>query len=473
MPGKRVLELVTNERSEKGEVILSEEKIIEVLQNHRTIKRWAYIMHDKDVYTADDEKRNPRHKAGSLKKRHWHIVMHAPNQVDIESVAKWFFVEPNMIDAPKGRNAFFDKIRYLTHESEKEQKKGKYRYPDDAVHANFDWRLELKKQDEDRVKYGSYLSPKDQQRYDVMYTGKILRECQEENRILYMNDVDKLKKCRLEYLINQEPPRARCNIYICGSGGSGKGLLSRALARNLYPRYNENADIYFSAGAKGAAYEGYDGQPVIIWDDRRAVDLLMELNGRGNVFAVFDTFPTKQRQNIKYGSVNLCNIVNIVNSVQPYDDFLDSLSGEYMDRDGNRRVSEDTEKGQSYRRFPIIIVIDGEYLHVLINRGFLYKSDQYLEYIERAKIKGNMRRIAEACAGNEILRREMESNVVQPIIKIYDEIMGQFFKKDVNEDEVRRMLSGYGTIIKDEEKMQGEFTGVAGKTPFDEKNPMA
>lgn len=94
-------------------------------------------------------------------------------------------------------------------------------------------------------------------------------------------------------------------------------------------------------GAEGVSFDGYDGQPVIIWNDCRAGELIKTLGGRGNVFNVFDTHPSKGKQNIKYGSVNLVNRVNIVNSVQSYTEFLDGLAGEYTDRDGKQIVAED------------------------------------------------------------------------------------------------------------------------------------
>ena len=43
---------------ETGETLLTEEKIKDAL-SHRTIKRWAYICHDADVYSALDEEQDP------------------------------------------------------------------------------------------------------------------------------------------------------------------------------------------------------------------------------------------------------------------------------------------------------------------------------------------------------------------------------------------------------------------------------
>ena len=41
---------------------LTEEQIIEGLKNRRSIKWYAYVLHDSDTYTKEDEASNPEHK---------------------------------------------------------------------------------------------------------------------------------------------------------------------------------------------------------------------------------------------------------------------------------------------------------------------------------------------------------------------------------------------------------------------------
>ena len=54
---------------------VSLEEMQEIIDKHRTIKEWAYIIHDKDVYTKKDEEKNPEHKEGTLKKPHIHLYL--------------------------------------------------------------------------------------------------------------------------------------------------------------------------------------------------------------------------------------------------------------------------------------------------------------------------------------------------------------------------------------------------------------
>ena len=280
-------------------------------------------------------------------------------------------------------------------------------------------------------------------KYDVLYNGKTLRQCIADDRFIYMDNFEKLQKLRMQYISMQRPPKTRLNYYVTGRGGVGKGLICRALARSMYPHLKDDEDIFFEVGAKGAAFEGYDGQPVIIWNDRRAYDLLQELNGRGNVFNVFDTHPTKQKQNIKFSSMCLCNEVNIVNSVQPYTEFLEGLAGGYTDKYGEEHEAED--KGQSYRRFPFMIILHEEDFDFMLNKGFVQNTRAFEEWYMYANVRGNMQRIAERCGSNEELARKLESQMVKPIIDKHTEVKDKFEKQVDNEEAILAEFADYGT----------------------------
>lgn len=430
---------------ETGEHLIDED-IIKVALAHKSIKQWAYIDHDADVYSlrdeADDE--TGRRKAGNTKPKHWHIVCRCDNAVEVSTIARWFKIPENFVDVPKGQGAFLDCVEYLTHEREEQQALGKRLYEDERVRANFDFREDLEERAEKRLKYGRDTDPKTAMWYDVMFNGLTLKQALERDRWAYMEMLEKLKKARLDYISRMSPPDTRINYYVEGKGGVGKGLISRAIARSLYPQYDDDYDIFFEVGAKGAPFEGYDGQPVIIWNDRRAYDLLQELNGRGNVFNVFDSHPTKQRQNIKYGSINLCNEVNIVNSVQPYAEFLDGLAGEYEDKNGNKRGVED--KGQSYRRFPFMVIVHEEDFDFMINKGFIVgeKAD-YSEYLKHRNICANFRRIHEVCGQNEKLAKQIETKAVKKIIDTHNEVLDNMRSEKMSEAEILEQFKDVGT----------------------------
>lgn len=443
----RVFNVMQYERHpETGEVLLTEEKIKDALA-HRTIKRYAYIAHDEDVYSALDEEQDTDHVKGQKKPKHWHIVIEmGSNAVEITTIAKWLGIKDNYVNVAKGRGAFLDCCQYLTHEDEKQQGLGKRLYEDSRVVANFDFRGEIDKRQAQKIKYGRDVDLKTQVRYDVLYNGMTLKQAQEVDRFNYMDDMMALKKYRLEYIATMDPPITRINYYVCGSGGIGKGLICRALARSLFPQYDDDYDIFFEVGAKGAPFEGYDGQPVIIWNDRRAYDLLKELGDRGNVFNVFDTHPTKQRQNIKYSSINLCNVVNIVNSVQPYEEFLSGLVGEYKDKDGHTVKSEMAEKSQSGRRFPFILPLRESDIEILVNKGFVENTRDFEEYLSYGHIRANMALIAEKCNGNKEAQRAIEQKVLKPITGKHEEVVNSIEHEAKSTEELMTEFEGYGAF---------------------------
>lgn len=442
----RVFNVIQYERNPvTGETLNFSEENIKSCIDHKTIKQYAYIKHDKDLYTVDDEKNG--YKAGEPKAIHYHVVLRCDNAIELETIAKWLDIPVQYIDVPKGKGAFLDCVQYLTHESEKEQAKGKHLYADNEVIANFDFRKEINEREEKKLKYGKDLTREQEIFHNVLYEGKTIRQIIDEDSIFYMEHHKKLDEYRMMYIQKSNPPTTRLNFYVCGSGGAGKDLLCRALARSLFYDLKNDDDIFFEVGSEKTTFEGYDGQPVIIWSDCRAYELIQKLGSRGNVFRVFDTPPTKARQNIKYGSTNLINQVNIVNSVQPYKEFLDGLAGEYV-KDGVLQKSEENEKSQSYRRFPFIIPIYEEDFSLLINCGFLDDDKNFLQYMEYKHIKGNMQKIAELCGHNEQLIREIEQQTLKLVTEKYNEILDKQ-NEELNDDVIREMLKEYGNESND------------------------
>lgn len=433
---------------ETGEVLLTEEKIKDALA-HRTIKRWAYICHDKDVYSALDEEHNPDHRKGETKGRHWHICIETgTNQIEVGVIARWLGISDNFVNVAKGSGAFLDCVAYLTHEDTKQRELGKFRYPDKEVKANFHFRQELDKRYERKLKYGKDLSDKDALRNSVLYEGMSLKEVALKHPAAYTDDMVYLKKCRLEYISKMaKMPTSRINYYIEGAGGIGKGIMSKALARALVDRESKMADddIYFEVGANNTSFEGYDGQPVVIWNDCRAFTLLQKLGGRENVFNVFDLYPPDMRQNIKYGSVRLVNTINIVNSIQPWRDFLDGLAGEYKDKNGN--VAKKEDKSQSYRRFPFFLVLHEEDFDLGINKGILAGTREFDQFIEYKRLRGNMRRIAQKCGTNKQLMKAVTDKALGSVRAKYDEVYGVLeHEQQGTDEEIMAEFADVGTM---------------------------
>lgn len=409
-------------------------------------KEYNHAMDTSKLSKEEYVKNNRTKVCGTLKPAHYHIVIYYANSVTIKAVAERFGLAENIvqtINAQKGeRYSFILCVEYLTHEREQ----GKYRYSDSEVHANFDFRAEINKFRQ-RLERGIICKTlKDDMRISVGYEGKTLSECRNENPLAYVNDMTQLGKLRNDYISNAEPPELRINIYISGESGSGKSLLSQAMARRLFPDIQEDNDVFFSVGAEKTLFEGYEGQPVLIWDDRRANEMVSSLGGVGNVLTIFDPHPIKKRQNVKYSSVNLINTFNIINSVDSPVKFLNALVGYYSDPD----LRHDSEAMQSYRRFQIIIKVRKDTFNVYVNEGFWNNTSDFDKYKKVATIQCNMQEIAVKKKNNTELRNKVEAKALGHVIKLCNELRDRAKKMDITEEQAAEILKDfeeYGKVL--------------------------
>ena len=184
---------------------------------------------------------------------------------------------------------------------------------------------------------------------------------------------------------------------------------------------------------------------MIIWNDFRAHELLKCLGGKGNVFTVFDTFPSgRSRQNKKYGSTTLINSVNIVNSVQNFTEFLDTLvKNDPKFNDDNQNQSED--KGQSYRRFPIILDLKQDNFAIYVNTGVFGENGNYECFSLFSRLKGSMKTIAQKLNNNPKMRMKIENQTVQPVIQLYNQLINLLKGYQMTDDEIMDEFKDYGS----------------------------
>jgi len=453
-----------------GEPLLSEDYPFELkrkLDKEPIVKSYAMIVHDNDVYTKEDEEEhiyrlrkeyrktndssedglsnyieeNQYIYAGKIKPKHIHVVLStAPTSTSLSRICEAVsfdnnIIPANCIDIAKGRGAYDDCLIYLTHIDDRQQAKGKYLYDAKDVVSNFDFEKFVIDYYND-LKTGKPRNKRLRMLYEVRNEGKTLNQCCDEDFDLYIKSYDKLKKMRLEFLKNADPPELRFNIYVYGEGGVGKDILCRILARQFFPG-RKDEDIFYVVGANKVSFEGYDGQPVIIWSDRRAGGLISEL-GRENLLNILDPHPQKTIQHIKYGSVNLINSINIINGQETYDTFLNSLSGEYYSYRDDRQYSSEDKK-QFYRRFPIILPVREKDYDLYVNKGWINNSHEFKDYIVYKNIRMNLSKLVKTFPenGNEFnkVASKAVENVVETANLIIDKQNKDFEQKDINEFE--------------------------------------
>jgi hypothetical protein len=206
-----------------------------------------------------------------------------------------------------------------------------------------------------------------------------------------------------------------------GNGGDGKGLLAKAIARSLFPQFEDPRDVYFEVGSEKNLFDGYDGQPVIIWNDFRGQDLLSALGSRGDVFNVFDSHPGYQRRNKKYGTVMLTNQVNIVNSVQEPVDFVEALR-QPGKKEKNLKGAKAEDPNQIYRRFPMFIFVDSEAYEAYISEGFSDPNSAYSDYVSLGRFKQNLRQAIASSGAETKIYHAIEGKTVKKIVDEYGKL---------------------------------------------------
>lgn len=409
------------------EIFLTEEKIKAVVSSYKTIKRYAYIKHDKDV--GDD---------GVIKKPHFHIVLQFEQLMPNTTIAKWLGIAPNFVDVPKGRDSFIQCVQYLTHESAAQQKLGKYLYSDDEVIANFNFREDLdnyKNNEVQQIFKGT--SKKIKLRLEIR-KGFWFPELSEED---YESDKKNILIARQEYINLYAPlPKSRTNYYLSGPSGIGKSLYSRALAKALIDPENllKDNEVFYEIGDNKVMFQEYQGQPVIIWDDCRGLGLIEAFKTPEKIFKLFDPVPSNRLENKKFGSVRLINTINIVNGIDNFEVFASEICF--------KNSAKKENDSQIYRRFPFIIDLnnEGEGYDYKINKKFFNPEEPnwkaYLNYAKLQK-KVKMLIVLESLPTDSNEYVEFTKKYFELPLKNHSAVGEKFRGKDLNDEDKKIYLT--------------------------------
>ena len=471
-PGGRVFMITQNlEHPATGQTLITTEQVEKALAK-KGVKRYAWILHDKDVYTAAEIAKNPALVQGSPKSPHVHVVIQRSSFASIAQVARAFGVPPQCVES-KPPSSFLDLVEYLTHENSKQQQAGKHLYDDSEVHASkgWDWRSDLEEHKEKRLEKGLSKSLKRRKKEAALNItlGKWdLEDVYSNDPELWSIDgvMKHLKALRADWLTRQTPPGQVMNIFISGDGGSGKDVMATILARCLNPGAKRP---YFSLGGANVSFEHYDGEEVIIWEDFRAYSMLEACRkDRGLLFRILGPYRDSFKKlivNVKGSDTQLLHRINIITSPEPYDVFLDGLAGEYMaySRETGqtyRRKSEN--KAQSYRRFPLIIPMSEGEFSVYLNKGFLEGTREYFEYEKYEHFRQDLGLLKRRC--EQIRDRKRADKVeltvgkrtVAPILEQYPRLTGELWPS-VEPDAVLAEFSSAGQPIVEPEPTPEEI----------------
>ncbi|ALV47196.1 hypothetical protein MB46_18565 [Arthrobacter alpinus] len=457
----RCFEIVQDEKHpDTGAILLTRERIEKVLAK-RPNDLHSWVRHDRDQYTDEDLVKNPRAVLGEYKVPHFHIAEKRKNEASVGQVARAYDVAPQYVRV-KPITAFLDLVDYQTHGLERQQDLGKNLYDDSEIHANFAFREEVDKRVAKRINSGTgpregvKQTPIDKLAMRIQEDGLTLRLAKEEDPLSFNRAPGRMEKSRATYLRHLPPPSSRINFYFEGEGGVGKDLLAKALARTLIPGNWVPGvnDPFFSVGGENVGLDGYDGQPVIIFEEARAGNLIRSM-GRKELFAFMNPFPEKQSLNVKYGATQPVNTITIFTGPDDYDTFLDGLAGEFIDKSGERHKAEN--KPQARRRIPIIIPVREGSFDLLVNKGFADNTRDFMEYHVYRNIRQNIEQVQIRSKGildeqrRIEIHRAIEAGQVAPIVEQYHRVLEVKASKDEDPDALIAEFSNLGKTIPEEE----------------------
>lgn len=237
--------------------------VIECIQKKVSPKKYAAILHDKDI----NDKGNP--VAPNI-----HVMMSFDNARSINSVARCLGDKPQSIEAWSGRAE--NGYAYLIHATD--NARAKHQYDVSEVKANFDYPAmiqNISKKVADANKYGD--SARVKTMLNMLYAGEItMKELESQlNGALYGKAHREIKAVfakRLELIAEEwrdkmiaEGRNVRV-IWIYGTAGTGKTSLAKKYAE-------KHGNPFCMAGSSKDKFQNYAGEHTLILDELRPKDI--------------------------------------------------------------------------------------------------------------------------------------------------------------------------------------------------------
>ncbi len=301
-------ELVSRLSDDSGNPLFDIENMKLILASKNCIKDYSYIIHDKDIYTAEDEKTNASHISGSLKPAHIHLLLRFDNNnpQNTKFISKWFKIAEPFVGKIRGK--WQDALLYLTHRNAPD----KYQYSEDDVVANFNYKEVI---DE----YEEKANPLEEA-IDGILNGRIREynktlEIDHKLLVFYSQKINEAFKVRQEWLQATVKERNTSVIFVTGKSGCGKTTLAKkiAISKGL---------AYFISSGSNDIMDGYRQEPVLILDDLRPSCL-----GLSDLLKMLDPYNTSSVKSRYKNKFLNCDII-IITTVLSIDTFYDNVFAE-------------------------------------------------------------------------------------------------------------------------------------------------
>ena len=229
------------------EIVIYEEHlkvdIQETCKKYSTIKKWAYILHDKDDTRP-----------------HYHIMLHFGGaSVSTAQIAKWFNLAYTAEDGSersgeqfceKIKGRWTDGLKYLTHSNDTQQ--NKYQYSAKEVISNFDF--------ENEIKTAEIIGDFEHYSYAEMLRYVNTLPVSEKGTVF--TKLRKLWELQCQVMSLQTDRNIEV-MFITGKAGAGKTYQAKRLLKEFY-KYD-----FCVSSASNDPFQDYMGQNAIILDDLR------------------------------------------------------------------------------------------------------------------------------------------------------------------------------------------------------------
>ncbi|MBR4420724.1 MAG: hypothetical protein IKT32_07555, partial [Clostridia bacterium] len=325
------------------------------LLTRRTIKKWAYIIHDKDVYTKNEELENPEHKQGEIKPAHVHVYVNfGDDGVNHELVANWFKINPHSVK--KILTNASNCLLYFVHGTKDAIADGKFQYSWGEVKHSANWDPEMFTEQE---RFENFIGHFDDYSYKQQIE-KIHSIKDSKLRIKLQKMLDDSFVGELKYR-STFIDRFVQVMFVTGGTGTGKTTFARQFVEKLnyfdivpekYWRKKPTGGEklyrpldYAVSGSSNDVFENYKGEDVFILDDMRDdsfsfTDLLKFLDNHTNS-------PIKSR----FANKCFFGVLIIITSEQPLSKWY-----RYEDDINKKSIDRKTLK-QLYRRISNYVVV--------------------------------------------------------------------------------------------------------------------
>lgn len=322
------------------------DNLVDCIENKLKPKKYAVILHDKDV-----------NDKGQPIEPHAHAMMSFENAHSLASVAKQLGDKPQYVEAWKGNSN--NGYSYLTHRTAESKDKFQYSFSD--VVANFDYHTFMQKISAE-ISRNNSTSVK--LLLDLLYNGNI-EKSELEKRLTgsqygrYKSQIENVYAKRLQNQAEQfrkemiEQGRQVKVIFIYGDSGVGKTSLAK--------KYAEKANQeYFVTGSSRDLFQNYKGEHTLIMDELRP-----DVIPYADLLRILDPFENNKMLPSRYADKALaCDLIIITTPYNPLEFYQEIFGDPSCIPHARRKIATDSVE-QLLRRLLLVIEMNEYWIHAV------------------------------------------------------------------------------------------------------------